>query len=64
MRAKIKTVNEIGSCAYCNRGELAPNNNGLIYPYDKVIEVKGYQVSTTLCFSCIKKLALIVEVSE
>ncbi|MGE6260892.1 hypothetical protein ACQKCU_23950 [Heyndrickxia sporothermodurans] len=56
MKARILKVKEVGSCSYCEKGELKPDGMGLNYPYDEVVEISGKQVVSRLCFECVEKL--------
>jgi hypothetical protein len=48
-----------GSCNFCKRGELNKHQNGLDFPYRKVIEIHGDfsgGPSVRFCFDCFKEL--------
>jgi hypothetical protein len=45
-----------GACNYCDRGELSLSETSLVYPYDTVYELKGYDVRSRFCKECLKEL--------
>lgn len=57
MKARVKKIQEVGSCSYCEKGELKADGMGLEYPYDEVVEISGKQVVSRLCFECVQKLS-------
>jgi len=61
MKARIKKVSEIGSCNYCDKGELRADGMGLDYPYDEVIEIEGRQKTSRLCYECASEVATLYE---
>jgi hypothetical protein len=48
---KVLSVNE-GTCHCCNRGKLRKDKMGLVYPYVKVISVRGTNIEMFFCEEC------------
>ena len=57
MEINIVKVRHEGSCNYCDKSIMRADGMGLEYPYDKVVEVKGYGIKTRFCFECFRQLA-------
>ena len=58
MIVKRKTVYDAGSCNFCNRGTLKENADGLLYPYESVIEFcrEGNGIKPNICKPCLNEL--------
>lgn len=57
MEIKKGTVEKLGSCNYCNTGELSLGGTNLIYPYQDVFEIKGNYIASNICEQCAEKLS-------
>ena len=56
MNITKKNIKEVGSCNFCNKGKLAINGHGLIYPYSYVLVVhKPDVIEARFCEECFKE---------
>jgi hypothetical protein len=51
-----KDLKDASSCNFCSRGVLNKDGSNLVFPYTKVIEIRGNSLLVTMCFDCFKTL--------
>lgn len=57
MNITESTVQQAGSCDYCDRGQNKDNESpGILYPYEKVFVVEGKHISSRFCEDCFQEL--------
>jgi len=52
------------SCNFCDKAKLAPDHNGLVYPYDHVTILEGKAIVVCLCDECLNQLKSLTEVNH
>ena len=57
MKITESTIQQDGSCNYCNSGNISPNNPNY-FPYDKVFVVEGKNTKSVFCNSCLTELQM------
>lgn len=56
MDIKRGSIEALGSCSICDKGELSITGNNLVYPYKNVFEIKGRFSATVICDDCFDRL--------
>lgn len=57
MFVKRSTVENHGSCNFCNKGELNRWGDNFIYPYKRVFYLGGRSLGATICDECLDQLS-------
>ena len=59
MKIEIKSIKDVGSCNFCQRGRGVWEKANA-YPYDKVYEIEGNTIVFRICEDCLIKFTEII----
>lgn len=56
MQIEKKSIKDVGTCNFCDRGLLDDTGCSLSFPYKTVYVLSGKRISVRVCEECLKQI--------